>query len=187
MANWAHAWRTARACQTDRRFAIFKSLTLAGVSRKAPGVTHCWHTNCYAGASSCCGNCSQQQTSASLLARLLLRRQHTAGRSPTQALAAAGLSPAASLSAGHAALTAAAQAAAQPSINTAAALQSALSTQPPQRLWELADAATAAGDAVVAAGSAAVQQDWLTPVADGLEVSSVRFLLEKGTAERTTR
>lgn len=39
-----------------------------------------------------------------------------------------------------------------------------------QPLWDLADAATAASDATAAAATTAVQQDWLTPVADGLQV-----------------
>ncbi len=39
----------------------------------------------------------------------------------------------------------------------------------PRALWDLADAAAAAGDATAAAADAAAKQDWLTPVADGLE------------------
>lgn len=51
-------------------------------------------------------------------------------------------------------------------------LQLALGQHMPQRLWDLADAATAASDVTAAAANAAVKQDWLTPVADGLEVTS---------------
>jgi len=44
-----------------------------------------------------------------------------------------------------------------------------LAQQHAQPLWQLADVATAAGDATAAVADAAVKTDWLTPVADALE------------------
>lgn len=62
--------------------------------------------------------------------------------------------------------------------DAAAAWDLLLRHSPPHALWETADAATAAGDATAAAANAAVTQDWLTPVADGLE--SVLRTLQSG-------
>lgn len=113
----------------------------------------------------------QHMTSKRSACRRGGRVQHSAAATLATSAAAAADATAAQLDAFAASVS---QLGASPTaqLDTAGGVPAALGQQLPQALWELADAATAASDATAAAASAAVKQDWLTPVADGLEVSS---------------